>query len=393
MRKNNTIPQLYDIKDVKKFFSSSLKNIFSSNVKPQSKYSSGSIINVIRNSISSREYIETYVRNSSCNSIPSADTVFRRIRDVASESGSHRRSGSENLKRHNIHDGIEYISMLIDRTVQMTIANGAFSNPVNAAIDEHDEPYYGIDNRYLINAPFHRFRGTDKAYRFATLESVKNGGRLTLSIMKKEQLDGVDNANEVDYLLKHAMSLGIKINMVLMDRGYLDAGVIRRVESLKLKYIIPARDNPKVLKYKKMEMKYYNGIQFLVINDRISSGKESVETNFVHIVYYPDRKRHDFSFYTNINVDEDNARELAEIYRERWGIENGYLEKKDVKEKTHSPDMGVRYFLFFLSVLLYNMWVLFNLLRRMANYGWVTLMDFIISMGRGKWNIVMNDNG
>ena len=58
MRKNNTIPQINDIKDVKKFFSSSLKNIFSSNVNPQSIYSSGSIINVIRNSISSKQYIE-----------------------------------------------------------------------------------------------------------------------------------------------------------------------------------------------------------------------------------------------------------------------------------------------------------------------------------------------
>ena len=113
-----------------------------------------------------------------------------------------------------------------------------------------------------------------------------------------------------------------------MDRGYLDAGVIRTVESLKLKYILPAKDNHKVLKYKKMEMKYYNGISFLVINDTISSGKESVETNFVHIVYYPDRKRHDFSFYTSINVNEVNAMVLAEIYRERWGIENDTLKRR-----------------------------------------------------------------
>ena len=180
------------------------------------------------------------------------------------------------------------LTIIFHQQIQLAIEHGAFSHPVNAAIDEHDEPYYGIDNRYLINAPFHKFCGTDKAYRFATLESVKNGERFTLSIMKKEQLDGVDNANKVDYLIKHAISLGIKINIVLMDRGYLDAGVIIKVESLNLEYIIPARDNPKVLKYKKMEMKYYNGIQFLVINDTISSGKESVETNFVHIVYYPD---------------------------------------------------------------------------------------------------------
>ena len=27
---------------------------------------------------------------------------------------------------------------------------GAFSTPVNVAIDEHDHPYYGADSRYLI---------------------------------------------------------------------------------------------------------------------------------------------------------------------------------------------------------------------------------------------------
>ena len=296
--RNKTIFQLNSVKTVKKFFSCSLKNIFSDRIKPKSIYSSGNIIHVIRYAMSVKEYIETHVRNSTCNSIPSADTVFRKIKNIASESRSHRRSGAENLKRHTVHDGIEYISMFIDVTVQLTIEHGAFLHTVNAAIDEHDEPYYGMDNRYLINAPFHKFRGTDKAYRFATLESVKNGERLTLSIMKKDQFDRIDNANEVDYLLKHAISLGININILLMDRGYMDARVIRKVESLKLKYIISAKDNKKVLKYRKMEMKYYNGIQFLVIflviNDTISSGKESVETNFVHIVYYPERKRHDF---------------------------------------------------------------------------------------------------
>lgn len=29
-------------------------------------------------------------------------------------------------------------------------SKGAFRHPVNVAIDEHDEPYYGMDNPYLI---------------------------------------------------------------------------------------------------------------------------------------------------------------------------------------------------------------------------------------------------
>ena len=113
----------------------------------------------------------------------------------------------------------------------------------------------------------------------------------------------------------------------------------------------------------------------------------------MHIIYYSDGKRHDFSFYTNVDVNEDNVMKYAELYRERWGIENGYLEKKDAKERTHSPDMGIRNFMFFLSVLLYNLWLLINLIRIRSGYAWLTLMDFLIAMGRGKWMRIMNDNG
>ena len=199
---------------------------------------------------------------------------------------------------------------------------------------------------------------------------------------------------EVDLPLQHSMSPGVTINIVMMHRGYLDVGVMRKVEALNLEYIIPAKDNPKVLRFKEMEMKHCDsGFSFLVINDTVSSGSESIESTFVHVIYYPDRKRHDFSYYTSIDVTEGNAMKLAAIHRERWDIENGYLEKRGAKEKTHSPEMGVRYFLFFLSVLLYNMWMLLNLLRRIAGNKWITFMDFIIAMSRRSWHTIINDNG
>ncbi len=37
-----------------------------------------------------------------------------------------------------------------------------FNRKVNVAIDEHDDPYYGMDNKYLINVSRNKFRGTDK---------------------------------------------------------------------------------------------------------------------------------------------------------------------------------------------------------------------------------------
>ena len=317
--------------------------------------------------------------------------MFGRIKKIASESDSHRRKGSQ-TERISSHGGLESITELMDLTVRTAIHNGAFSSPVNVAIDEHDQPYYGMDNRYLIGVGHHKFRGTDKAYRFASLQSVKNGERFVLSVMKRDQLDGIDNSMEVRNLLEHALSLGVRINIVLMDRGYLDVDVMRSVASLNLKYIIPAKDNPKVLRFKELEMKHLDsGISFIVLKDTVSSDKESIETKFVHVVYYSHRK-HDFSFYTNVDVTGNNVMELAETYRTRWGIENGYQEDASTGEKTHSHDLG-RYFLFFLSTLLYNLWLLFNFMRGIVGYGWITLMDFLISMSRGRWRNIMNDHG
>ena len=373
-----TVPPNLNVNMVKKFFSCQICDIFSVNIHEQSKYSSADIVNTLWNSTALKMYIGTYVRNYHTIHRPSTDTMFKRLYEAA------------------INNGISMLTMLIDNTVKMGIGLGAFNNPVNVAVDEHDEPYTGKDNPYLIDAPFHKFRGTDMAYRFATLDCVSNN-RFTLAGMVKHQLDGIGNAKEVKILIEHALSLGIKINTVLMDRGYLDSDVMNTVDSMKLKYIIPAKDNGKVKRFKKMALKYCKDaygkeFSFMVIRDSIGSIKKA-NANFVHIIYYS-HKKHDFSFYTNIDVNENNAIELAELYRKRWGIENGYQERKiDIREKTHSSHMVIRQFLYFFSILVYNIWILINLIRQIYGLSHIILMDFLIAMGNRKWKAIMNNNG
>ena len=202
-------PHPLNARSAKEFFSSSLKGIFSPHMGMQSRYGAVDIVNVLRNAITLNEYVETYARNNRSKRTPSADTIFRRIHGIASEPGSHRRNESWELKRKTDHSGTGTISGLIDRTVKDAMTLGAFKQPVKVAIDEHDQPYYVMDKRYLFNAPFHKFRGTSKAYRFATIESVKMEKRFTLSVINRDQLDGIDNASEVDTPLRHTINLGV----------------------------------------------------------------------------------------------------------------------------------------------------------------------------------------
>ncbi|MHB1441095.1 MAG: hypothetical protein ACYCWK_10335 [Cuniculiplasma sp.] len=83
MIETETIPQLRNAREAKKFFSSCMKEIFLREMKPRSKYAPGDIIRVIRNAIFMKEYVETYVRNSTLKHNPSGDTIFRMVKGIA----------------------------------------------------------------------------------------------------------------------------------------------------------------------------------------------------------------------------------------------------------------------------------------------------------------------
>ena len=52
--RNTTNPPELNVNKVKKFFTCSMASIFSDNIHVQSKYSSGDIVNTIRNAISNK---------------------------------------------------------------------------------------------------------------------------------------------------------------------------------------------------------------------------------------------------------------------------------------------------------------------------------------------------
>jgi len=87
------------------------------------------------------EYIEEFVRNQGSSKVPSGDTVYSRLHQSLN---------------------FEKIDSLIEDSVEIGKSIGMFNRKINVAIDEHDDPYYGMDNPYLINVARNKFRGTDK---------------------------------------------------------------------------------------------------------------------------------------------------------------------------------------------------------------------------------------
>ena len=93
-----------------------------------------------------------------------------------------------------------------------------------------------------------------------------------------------------------------------------------------------------------------------------------------NLVLLPSTKEPDttVAFTTNIEVDDDTedarrkAKGLIDRYARRWGIENSYKTIKDFLAWTTSKEFVVRFFYFGFAVLLYNMWLLVDLIVQLS---------------------------
>ena len=142
------------------------------------------------------------------------------------------------------------------------------------------------------------------------------------------------------------------------------------MNDLFVNFVIPAVRNKRIKRIidefkENCESFPYKERFFLIKEYEMKRGKDSVTFNLVVIVERPEKIGDEwkvFAYATNIPVTADNAFKLAEDYRKRWGIETGYRVKEDVRGRTCSRNYVIRLFFQLLSILLYNLWQLCNLI-------------------------------
>jgi putative transposase len=103
-----------------------------------------------------------------------------------------------------------------------------------------------------------------------------------------------------------------------------------------------------------------------------------------------------YAFASNEEYNENDpdlaAKKVCEQYRKRWGIETSYRVKKHTfLPKTTSKNYFVRMFYFFLSVLLYNLWILLDILLCLMVLGVKTENHIITSKLFGTIFYIIRD--
>jgi len=218
---------------------------------------------------------------------------------------------------------------------------------LDVAIDFHDIPYWG-DEKHPMLVRNSKLRGTTYAFRFATITIVEHGKRFTLLTLPVSPLDR--NGAIVERLISYAKNV-IPIDTVYLDRGFFHTGVIDVLKSHNVKFLMVAK-------------RYKNINQLIKENDHgaIIDHTMGESTTFKVVITEKNGGKH--AFATNLDVGiKRRLLSLYDLYGKRWGIETSYrVIEHDFKARTTSKKYVVRLFYFLFCVLLYNLWILANVL-------------------------------
>ena len=224
---------------------------------------------------------------------------------------------------------------------------GTFRKPVKVAIDLHDEMYYGDTETDGIIGTKNK-AGTNYAYEYATASIVVQGIRFVIALIPVVQRTSLDM---VSRLLKIIESHGIRISVLLMDGGFFSADLINLLNSGKINFVMHAPKLKNACGNIEADLKY-------TTSSHKRRKKDQATFRMVSIYGRGKKGLVLYVFATNMDIP---PKRLLKLYRKRWGIETGYRMIRKFLAKTTSKRRNIRLLYFYLAILIYNIWVLLNI--------------------------------
>lgn len=290
--------------------------------------------------------------------------------------------GSKRLRRNGLHspsadDVFYHLGKMDEKAVFSTFletnekildeANkyGVISRKVWCGLDIHKMPWFGKERGKNVLG-MERIRGTNFGHGYASIECVNTARPFTLGVLPLTQF--TTKKNTITTLVNEARQYA-KIERLFLDREFFDDESASTLILLKILFVIPAKKNKRIAQiireahFSPDARRIPNSECIAYITDYpMKKGKQSAMVKLVVILEPTEKGWDKFAFITNMDVNLENVLEIAESYRSRWGIETGYRVKENVRGKTCSRKYPVRLFLQMLSILLYNIWHLCNLI-------------------------------
>ena len=249
------------------------------------------------------------------------------------------------------------VGKIISGQVASVKAAGRFPKRPVVAMDKHLIPRY--DKKWenkLVRSK--RKGGTNVFETYITAQCVNAGSRLNLAILNMTQHSL--NAVFVRKIIEQVHNAGVNPSLFLLDREFYSTDVIRTLDSMGVKYLIPGVNTSRV----KTTLEHHASTGFKKVSKMSISNPEKVSASYYGVIVprkrisKKKREKKDLEPEERFIVFATNAPWLdVEKYAMRWGIETGYrmIEKTRVKTSGAGVTQRMIYFAF-----MYNMWVCAN---------------------------------
>lgn len=285
-------------------------------------------------------------RNRRPGKVPSADTFLLR------------------LKKLTRQDAQGMLHEMNTEALARAKAKGAFRRKAVAAIDLTMIPYYGRPSRHVVQGKYKQ--GTTWFHCYAALRIVERGRRYVIKSRPVTQLELSEKPRIVEELIAEARRRGVRIRLLLMDKGFYSAEVIQKLKSIGVKFLIAAPKNNRV---KKEIMDHYRSGEGRVRRFSLMRGDDRVDFNLsIHRLRRSKKGLKNIlelygAFATNLGPKgaAEAWRWIPEEYRRRWGVETGFRVGKGFRAKTTSTCEEVREVYHQYAVVLENLWTLHNM--------------------------------
>jgi putative transposase len=228
-------------------------------------------------------------------------------------------------------------------------------------IPYHGKPFKNVREVYRGEAK----SGTTHFHAYATCYLVNRGCRSTVAVVYV--LKGTSLETVIEQLLESAKDAGIRPRLLLLDRGFFQAGVIAYLQAWRIPFLMPMTMRGR----KPTHPKGPSGTYALTAQKRSGwstytwTGRNKKQVT-VSVCLARTRRRNGKGSITLAfaygGIRPTQTKWVRETYRERFGIESSYRQMNQARIYTCTRNPLLRFFYVATALILRNLWVWFHYL-------------------------------
>jgi hypothetical protein len=239
--------------------------------------------------------------------------------------------------------------------------------PLRVIVDLTLIPYYGqhpLDSLEIYRGE--KKAGTRSFFAYATAYVLLHGQRFTLALVPVTRTERLkDILQELLHLVGRA---GIRPGLLLLDRGFYKAEIIRYLQQARRPFLMPVichgrgADHPKGPSGSKVfKLMKKSGWFIHTVGDAKKKGRAkatvSIGVKRARVTDRHGRKKWHTWVYAFWGISPGTVDWVRRTYRKRFGIETSYRQMNQCRIRTTTKKFNVRFFYVAIGLLLRNLWV------------------------------------